>query len=108
MRGKNIEKIWYKDDYMNGNKLYIVINKDKHKLKNYTELFNLVKSTKDECLEYMYIIYTLSKYEIYAKFKHYIKPNHKAKLRKLLYDWNEDINNIVESVEADKLEYIKR
>lgn len=107
MRGKNIEKIWYKDDYTNGNKLYIVMNKDKHKLKNYTELFNLVSSAKEDCLEYMYIIYTFTKYEIYAKFKHYIKPIHKAKLRRLLYDWNEDLNNKVESVENDKLEYMK-
>lgn len=106
-RGKNMEKIWFDDDYSNGNKLYIAFEAEKHLNTNYIKLFGLVSSLKPGFLEYMHIVYTQSKYEIFAKYKHYIKPIHKASLRKLLFQSNNDMNNIVESVTKDKLTYIR-
>ena len=110
MRGKSIDKKWFADDYVNGNRLYIVIKRTKKNYENDCDkLFEIIKSIRPEHLEYVYIIYN-RKFEAVVKFKDYIKPNHKAHLRKDLYTWNPKMTNSVTSILThfdEKIDYMK-
>lgn len=110
MRGKCIDKKWFANDYVNGNRLCIVIKRTK---KNYEQdcdkLFEIISSIKPGYLEFVYFIYN-RKFEAVVKFKDYIKPHHKAHLRQDLYSWNPKPTNSVTSILSyydEKVDYMK-
>ena len=110
MRGKSIDKKWYDNDMIGGNKLLIKIYSNLQGCQSeYENIYYMIQSIKQGYLEYMYISYEEDKeYVIVAKFKDRIMPEHKAKLRKLLYEWNKSEHNSVTSIKTElKLEVEK-
>jgi hypothetical protein len=83
MRGNNIDKVWFDDDYENGNRLYIRIHNkfDEDEYNNIYKILENVKKRKTTDFEYCVTYYYRRKLYILAKYCDYVKPHHKARLR---------------------------
>lgn len=102
MRGKAIDKEWYKNDYTSGNKLFIEIESEKLKF-NKTEfknIYNIVASIKPDAMEYIHVACNDSKYRLWAKFKGQVNHALKAKLRKCIHDKFDTDLYVVQSVDS--------
>jgi hypothetical protein len=99
MRETKIGQEWYDDDKTTGNKIYItVVSINSTSKKEMQSIYKIINESRCKCLEYLYYIVDNDTYKIAAKFKDRYKPEHRARLRKNLYTFNNSKLNTVESI----------